>query len=224
MNRGPQTTVASLFFVFLMSAVSVAGQNNNTQPAAVTLQATGTFARGGEFSGTVTINRFEQRGTGIVAVGMVRGTLTRGGQTLGSVLAGEISLPVTVSSGGLSPVSGPAAAPQVMRVALSMPPQGGIRRVQATTCTVLDIAVGPTDVNLLGVLVSLSATTINLQGESGTALGALVCEALALITNVAGLVGVLNNLLSLVTGLLGGLTGGLGGIGGIVPGAVPGVG
>jgi len=54
--------------------------------------------------------------------------------------------------------------------------------------------------------------TFDLSGQSGTALGDLVCAASALLGNVAGLVNLLNSLLGVVTGLLGGLTSGLGGV------------
>ena len=77
-------------------------------PAAVTLPATGSFARGGEFNGTITINRFEQRGNRIVAIGMVRGLLSRHGRTLGAAVAGEVTWPVAVRAGGQLLVGGPA--------------------------------------------------------------------------------------------------------------------
>jgi len=85
-----------------------------------------------------------------------------------------------------------------------------ILQVQATSCPVLDIALGPVNVDLLGFQVALSAVTFNLAGVSGTPLGDLVCAVSDLVGNVAGLVNLLNSLLSLLTGLLGGLTGGLG--------------
>ena len=91
-------------------------------------------------------------------------------------------------------------------------------RVQAETCPVLNVALGPHTVDLLGFQVALSAVTLDLTGVVGTPLGDLVCAASDLLGNVAGLVNLLNSILGLVTGLLGGLTGGLGGaIGGIGP-------
>jgi hypothetical protein len=90
--------------------------------------------------------------------------------------------------------------------------------VQAETCPVLNVALGPHTVDLLGFQVALSAVTLDLTGVVGTPLGDLVCAASDLLSNVAGLVNLLNSILGLVTGLLGGLTGGLGGaIGGIGP-------
>lgn len=59
--------------------------------SAVTLDVSGRFARGGSFVGSATINRFEQRGNQIVAIGLVRGSLTRGNRTLGSALIGAVT-------------------------------------------------------------------------------------------------------------------------------------
>ena len=98
-----------------------------------------------------------------------------------------------------------------MRVAWSpgMPRDATLLRVQAETCAVLNIALGPLTVDLLGVLVAISPVSLDLAGVVGTPLGDLVC---GLLENVSGLVNTLNGILGLLTGLLGGLTGGLGGI------------
>jgi hypothetical protein len=176
----------------------------------LTLPTTGTFAAGGAFDGTISINRFERRGTAIVAIGVVSGVLSREARVLGTAVAGEIAWPVAVSSDGLSVVSGrPAAAGAVTRVAWS--PDAPLVRVQAETCPVLNISLAPITVNLLGVQVALSPVTLDLTGVVGTPLGDLVCEASDLLGNVAAIVNVLNSILGLLTGLLGGLLGGIGG-------------
>jgi len=159
--------------------------------SAVRLPVSGTFAGGGQFTGVVTINRFEQEGNDIVAVGFVSGTLTRGSKTLGTALAGEVTWSVTIKSStttaGIHATS--ALAPN------------------QTSCPVLSISLGANDINLLGADVSLGAIPLNIGGESGTPLGDLVCAINGLLGNVAGVVNLLNNLLGLLTGLLGGLTG-----------------
>jgi hypothetical protein len=185
--------------------------------AVLTLPVTGTFASGGEFSGTISVNRFERSGNDIVAIGMVAGVLSRGSLNLGTAVAGEVAWPVRVSAGGLSVVSGRAPATgTITPVAWSpdAPRDAVIRRVQAETCPVLNIALGPINVNLLGVQVALSDVTLDLNGVVGTPLGDLVCAASDLLGNVAAIVDLLNSILGLLTGLLGGL---LGGIGGIIP-------
>ena len=59
-------------------------------------------------------------------------------------------------------------------------------------------------------VISLSPVTLDLSGDSAGPLGGLVCQAIALLNNVVGLVGLLNSILGALTGLLGGITGGLG--------------
>lgn len=181
--------------------------------SAVTLPASGTFARGGEFAGTITINRFEQRGNQIVAIGLVRGVLSRGGQTLGSVVAGEVTWPVSVRAGAQVLASAPARGGAQLRpasyAAETRPPAAAL--ITQEGCQVVNIALGPHNIDVLGVQLALDPVAINLTGVAGTALGDLVCAVVDLIGNVAGLVNVLNGILGLLTGLLGGLTGGLGG-------------
>ena len=78
-------------------------------------------------------------------------------------------------------------------------------------CQVLDIVLGANTINVLGIQIALGPAVLSLAGETGTALGGLVCSVSDLLGNVAGLVDLVNSILGLLTGLLGGLTGGLGG-------------
>jgi hypothetical protein len=181
---------------------------------ALTLPIAGTFQGGGDFKGTISISRFANSGNQIVAVGLVSGVLTRGPRTVGTVVAGEMTWPVVVHSGGQLLVNRRTVDTGGFTHAVWSPQQssGRFMLVQAENCPVLDVALGPANVNLLGFQVALGAVSLNLTGVSGTPLGDLVCAASNLLGNVAGLVNLLNSILSLVTGLLGGLTGGLGGI------------
>jgi len=207
--------------VVLAAVMTVAGeipagaQRRPHQTAAVTLPATGTIVGGGEFAGTITVNRFERRGNDIVAVGLVTGVLSRNGQTLGSAVAGEVTWPVAVKAGGQLLAGGAARTPgTVLPAAWSPDARSDFRmlRVQAEACQVVDVALGPVNVDVLGFQIALSPITLNLSGVTGTPLGDLVCAVSDLLGNVAGLVNLLNSILGLLTGLLGGLTGGLGGV------------
>jgi hypothetical protein len=182
--------------------------------AAVTVPASGTFARGGEFTGTITINRFEYRDNQIVAIGMVTGTLSRGGRTLGSAVVGQVTWPVAVKAGGQVLAGGRIRESGAVTPISSSRDTGSAFRmftVQAEACQVVDVALGAINVDVLGAVLALSPVTLNLSGLTSGPLGALVCEASELLNNVVALVGVLNSILGLLTGLLGGLTGGLGG-------------
>jgi hypothetical protein len=196
-------------------------------PAVLTLPATGTFAKGGSFRGTISVNRFEQDGDKIVAVGMVAGVLSRGSRSLGTAVVGEVKWPVSVKVGAeLAASRTPKGTPGPTPALWS--PGGGstflLRSVRqhAESCPVVDVVLGPFTVDVLGTPLIIDPITVNLTGTPGTPFGDLVCEASELVSNVAAVIGVLNGLPSLLTTLLGGLTGGLGAIGGgVVPVPVP---
>jgi hypothetical protein len=207
-------SACAMTLVFVATGAPIRAQQD-TPPAAVRLPVTGSFQGGGSFAGMVTINRFEQTANNqIVAVGFVSGVLSRGSQALGTATAGEVRWSVAVRSGGqLLSIQGAPKGNGITRIAWSPPASTGrYVLVQATSCPVLDVALGPVTVNLLGANVALSAVTLNVSGTQGTPLGDLVCAASDLLGNVAGLVNLLNGILGLLTGLLGGLTGGLGGV------------
>jgi hypothetical protein len=207
--------VAVLAAVLSIAAEVPAGAQGASPSAAVTLPASGTFARGGEFTGTITVNRFEARDNRIVAVGLVTGVLNRGGRTLGTAVVGEVTWPVAVKAGGQLLAGGPASGPRTPMPVAWAPDarsRSGVLRVQAEVCQVVDIALGPVNIDVLGFQIALSPVTFNLSGVTGTPLGDLVCAVSDLLGNVAAIVNLLNSVLGLLTGLLGGLTGGLGGV------------
>jgi hypothetical protein len=204
------TSVCGVALVFAMTGdVRVAAQ----QSGSLTLQVAGTAPRGGDFSGTATINRFEQRNNEIVAVGFVRGTLSRGNRTVGVGLIGEVVWSVTIKTGGVAAVKGqPLDATTIRRIAYGQAEwAAGLVLAQAESCPAVEIVLGATEVNVGGGTIVFGPIPLTLSGEVGTPVGDLVCEVSDLISNVAGLVKLLNTLLGLLTGLLGGLTGGLGG-------------
>lgn len=212
---------AIALMLVVTGAVPVAAQQSAS--GSLPLPVGGTAARGGDFSGTATINRFEQRNNQIVAVGFVRGTLTRGNRTLGVGLIGEVVWPVTIRTGGVAAVKGQTSDAANVRPIASWQDAGrtgGLVLAQAESCPVVEVVLGPTDISFGGGTISLGPIPLTLGGEPGTPVGDLVCAALDLVGNVAGLVNLLNSILGLLTGLLGGLTGGLG-LGGGVGGALP---
>jgi hypothetical protein len=197
----------------VVMAIPTDAQSPKKAAGAVTLPAVGTFAAGaGQFTGNITINKFEQRGSEIVAIGVVTGVLSRGGLTLGSAVVGPVALPVQVAVGGRVLASVPARQTGTLtRATWSADTPSLIRNIAVQeNCQVVDIALGPFNIDVLGVQVTLAPIAFNLTGIAGTPLGDLVCAVSDLIQNVAGLVNVLNAILGLLTGLLGGLTGGLG--------------
>ena len=184
--------VASLLslvmFVTLMGSGPLTSAEAAKPAATLVVPLTGTVVAGatvagGTFTGSFSISSFENRGGTIFAVGMVSGVVS--GANVRSGITGPLALEVT-------PTSGPALA---TRSAIT---------AQATPCDVLHLAFGGTTLDLLGLSVALSPVTLDITGQAGP-LGELVCQAVATLGNVAALVGLLNQILGLLTGLLGGV-------------------
>src|SRR4029077_4665572 len=125
------------------------------------------------------ISSFENRAGTIYAIGMVSGAVTDSPNVTRSGISGPLALPV-------SPTSSPPLATSSAITA------------QATPCDVLHLQFGGTTLNLLGLDVALSPVTLDIPGQAGP-LGELVCQAVATLGNVAALVGLLNQILSLLT-------------------------
>ena len=116
---------------------------------------------------------------------MVSGTVTGSAKVARSGISGPLALPVTATS--VPPLATSSAI-----------------TAQATPCDVLHLQFGGTALDLLGLSVALSPVTLDITGQAGP-LGELVCQAVATLGNVAALVGLLNQILGLLTGLLGGV-------------------
>jgi hypothetical protein len=205
---------AKCIALLLLLAGAVPAAAQRTAQSAVTLKATGSFPNNGSFVGTLTINRFEDRGGQIVAIGVVQGTLSRANRLIGTALAGEVAWPVSVSTGDSRLVAYKSEArPRItaVRWMAGAPATFRLMRVQAQGCTPLQVNLGATNASVLGVQVALDPVGLTLNSAAGTPLGDLVCAASDLVGKVAGVVRLLNNLLGVLTGLLGGLTGGLAG-------------
>jgi hypothetical protein len=196
--------LSTISFAFL-PAVAVADQPSK----ALVLPLAGSGDGGIRFAGTVAVQRFVQRNGEVFAIGAVSGTVSGPTGTIGTSFLLPVSFPVHVGDGVTTRVAGGRIRPGLFSAA------GGAAHVllaQATTCGVLHLDLGAVDLNLLGLAVTTTPVTIDINGDTAGPLGNLVCAALATVNNVVGLVNVLNSLLSVVTGLVGGLTGGLGGV------------
>jgi len=184
----------SIPIAFLLLATAALADQSDKQAKAegsaqLQLRLVGSTSAGGSFSGTVTLQRIEAQGSGMVAIGIVRGTLSGAG----TILVVPATFPLTVSGGNQAASSNSGLAAQQ----------------QATTCGVLHLAVGAANLNVLGLTVATMPIGIDVSGDTSSPLGNLVCTALSTLNNVVGLVGLLNQILGALTGL----------VGGIVPGA-----
>jgi hypothetical protein len=200
--------VASLLTLTIVAVCLVsesAAQGKGPKPkgdGAVVLPISGTTSIGGTFSGLFTLQRFASDGNrGIVAVGVISGTAVRADGTVGTVLTGPVSLPVDdprpLRTGS---IPGRSDSSAVWDHETPVPAPG---IVLAQGCDVLNLSIGSIDLNVLGLVVHTDPIVLEISGDTGGPLGALIC----LVLNA---VGSIVNLLNSILGLLGGLTGGLG--------------
>jgi hypothetical protein len=165
-----------------------------------------------QFSGTVTINRFANQHRELVAIGIVRGTVTTAsGRVVVKSGLDTVALRVKTGLRTVGLAIPPPAEPRLVPVSLTQEASGRFIRTQAASCGILHLDLGGELVNLLGFTVTLSPITLDISGDTAGPLGALVCEIVELLGTAADVVGLLNDLLGVLTGLLGGLVGGLGG-------------
>ena len=143
----------------------------------------------GSFAGQFLLERVELSGNndGLVAVGDLV-------NTQGDAVASDISWPVDLAA-----TQGRAAN------VLAAPGEVGI----AATCDILELVLGPLDLNLLGLQVNLSQVILTITGETGALLGDLLCGLLGGLDlgGLLGLLGALNTFLGSLGGFLGALNG-----------------
>jgi hypothetical protein len=132
---------------------------------------------GGAFNGTLNITSFATQNGALVANGLLSGTLT---QTINGVTS-------TVGT--------------VTNLVVSNIPVGAAS--SSATCTILDLTLGPLDLNLLGLMVHLDQVhlTITAQQAPGNLLGNLLC-AVAHLLDSNGSANALSNLLNHVLAIL----------------------
>jgi hypothetical protein len=185
------------------AASSAALPHTSIAPALKTIKVNGLAKNGKKFTGTYAIQGFLARHGKEYAVGTLRGMLKGRHVTRYNVL-----MPAKLT-GASSSTGAPAAA-----------------RDQTTpgTCSVLHLELGPINLNLLGLRVTLGGgapgSTIGTQPiilditaipGNGNLLGNLLCDVTNAL-NQGGLLGQINSSLQQLTAVLNGLLGLLGGL------------
>ncbi len=158
---------------------------------------TGTLPDGtGAVAGQLDISRFEVKKDGQVrtlyAVGTFTGQIT---DAAGTVLASggqEIALPVDVAR------SGADGAPSGLR------PTSALAAAQIPACDILNLVLGPLDLNVLGLEVHLNQVVLDIVAQSGAGnlLGNLLCAVAGLLDGVPAVGGILNGIAALLNRLL----------------------
>jgi hypothetical protein len=163
----------------LLLAGTAAAAPAQAPAGAVTAPVTGTFtdANGGTgtFTGTYTIDRFVENGDAVTAEGTLTGVL----KDATGADAGTVD-------------ATPAALP--------LDPAA-----TAAGCEVLDLVLGPLDLDLLGLVVHLNQVHLNITAVpgAGALLGNLLCAVAGLLDGgpLAGLAGLLNQILAILAAL-----------------------
>lgn len=171
---------AVMMFIAVLAPMSAEAAKPTTGP--VTIPVTGTGANGISFAGTADITRFAVQNGQVVAIGTLTGTAT---QTVNGVTT------------TLGTVTNQAFTAPVDRAASAAAANAG--------CNILHLVLGPLNLNLLGLNVSLNQVVLDITAipGAGNLLGNLLC-AVANLLNGSGL-GVLSNLLNQILGILSGL-------------------
>jgi hypothetical protein len=180
------------------SAAASAATGLDPSQVSMTNRVVGTTSQGDHVRGTYKPARFHvtkagdlvARGTLHLVIrsadGVVRGTFHRVQIPVSTVNDQSVSTPTSANRSGASPS---AAAPAA-----------------AGSCPVLNLVLGPLDLNLLGLVVHLDRVVLNIVAQSGAGnlLGNLLCAVAGLLdgSQLGGLLGQLSNLLNSILGIL----------------------
>ena len=128
----------------------------------------------GSFAGYFDITRFAVQNGQIVAVGTLTGLVTLAGGVAQAINPQQLTIPVLLGPGGTT-----------------------------GSCEILNLVLGPLDLNLLGLVIHLDRVELNISAEPGPGnlLGNLLCAIAGLLDGggtLQGLVGLLNNLLRIL--------------------------
>lgn len=174
------------------AATTAAATAQTTSASPIHAHVTGTTAKGGTLAGRFTPTRFVKRPTRVVAVGSLVGTLTRAnGNTVH--VDQTVRMPVrTVDFIGKRTATGTRQAATVAATG---------------SCQIVDLVLGPLDLDLLGVVVHLNKVHLNITAQTGPGelLGNLLCAVANLLNGVSlsGLLGKVTRVLNRILGALG---------------------
>jgi hypothetical protein len=192
--------------VILLAGAGMLGQRPaqaQDTPDPKTVAITGTFRHGnktGTISGTFTVQRFGVVRDTLVAFGQFSGTAT---SSSGKVLRSFSDVPLALPVASAELVEGMETTAAPFRVA-SRAGIAGLRTRAAAdlACPILNLTLGPLDLNLLGLQIHLDQVVLVITADpTGGLLGQLLCGLLGLLGSLLGF----GPLLAALLGLLGSL-------------------
>ena len=173
-------TLVSLLSIGTIAATPVAAKQDTNTNTALQVPVVGTTSSGGTFQGTAVINSFAVSGKNVVAVGTISG-IVNGTQSIVSTFTAPVTLPSTT-----------AAAPTAQA---------------AAACQVLNLVLGPINLNVLGLVISIpNPVVLNITAVpgAGNLLGNLLCSVAGLLnggTALQQIADLLNQILGILSGL-----------------------
>jgi hypothetical protein len=171
-----------------VGAFSLAGTASAQAPATTPLTKKVAITGTKGFKGTYTIDRFATRNGKTVAVGTLRGTMRKNGKTKRVRQAGVI-MPAAATGAGPADLPGATAAQNLPDI--------------PTACQVLNLKLGPINLNLLGLVVRTNAINVRIDAVpgAGNLLGNLLCSITNLL-NPGGALGPLTGAINQLTAAL----------------------
>jgi hypothetical protein len=157
---------------------------------------TGTTTTGGTVAGVLDIVRFDVRRDGhtraLYAIGTFTGSITDSAGTVLKSGSEQVALPVDVTR------SGSAGGPSGLRGT------SAIAAAQPGACDILNLVLGPLDLNLLGLEVHLNQVLLDIVAQSGAGnlLGNLLCAVAGLLDGASPIGGILNGIAALLNRIL----------------------
>ena len=162
----------------------------------------------GKVAGLLNITKFKRQGGHLVAVGKFTGTIT---DAAGSVTTVKKTIAMPLKTQKVAGAQKPSVADKKAGIANQLAPQGmkqlapsAPQAAGALSCQILNLVLGPLDLDLLGLKVHLDTVHLNItaQGGPGNLLGNLLCAVAGLLDGSTGLNGILNGITKLLNQLL----------------------
>ena len=187
-----------------MPAATASAQQGNKNTNRLIVPVTGAAAGVGAVAGNYAISRFEVKDGQLVAVGQVTATVRDAAGNLVRTFVSDVTVPVT--SGGSRVAKRAADVGAVGSCDAGSDGSADIGGAQLGSCDILSLVLGPLDLNLLGLQISLNQVVLDItaQAGAGNLLGNLLCAITGLLDG--GSLGLqVVNLLNQLIGILGAL-------------------
>lgn len=182
-RRFPAILAATALALGPFSTAQAASPKNCSEGLSIPINATSDDQ--GTFVGALNITRFAAVDGQAVALATLTGTLTDENGVMTGIVR-NFSLPVVLPTSAAA--TSAAARPGVV--------------IQAI-CPILNLVLGPLDLNLLGLIIHLDQVVLDITADSaGGLLGALLCAIAGLLGSGSPLEQVLNQLVALLNQIL----------------------